>query len=592
MFTTAILKTITPRLIAAILTGLFTTVALAHSGDTTLKNDAVLAPINDNFSAAQLLSGISGVATGTNAGAGKEGGEPVHGRNRGGASVWYKYVAQGNGVMTIDTASSGFDTVVAVYKGTGFGDFKPIATNDDAAGSTRAKVTFGIQLNDVFYIAVDGYYSNTSGTTSSGSIQLAYTFSNVADNDNFANPRLISLSGEKLITTSNNGASLESGEPTIFGEPGGKSLWFKWTSPANAGRSYTITVENSNLAGTGSPQVFWGLYTGTNFNNLAVTSYGAYTKYFQVTWKPASSTTYYFTVDGYDSGSGVTPADFTLSLGVAKDNKTADFDKDGRTDIAVFRPSTGTWYSIDSIIDQVRSVQFGALGDKPVLGDLGGNFTHDGIPDYTVFRPDTGAWYVKNSEVGFQAYLWGVGGDIPLMDNSDNNADFTVFRSSNGFWYEHLPIFGQNFGWGVAGDIPLYADVDGRGYESPIVFRPSTGFWYIKSEFGGPIYINWGLNGDKPVMADYDGDGITDIAVFRPSDGTWYIRNSASLTLTAVHWGQAGDIPQPADYDGDGRTDIAVFRNGTWYIQQSTSGALRIVQFGAAGDIPVSSPVR
>lgn len=585
------------RAIASIFSALclmttFAGVAPAKNDLIRSEADVALAPVNDQFAAAELLPGVNGSISGSNASASKESGEPIHARNRGGASVWYKYVALGNGVMTVDTSGSTFDTVLSAYKGTALNNLKPVAVNDDAGVSTRARISFGIQLNDVVYIAVDGSYDHANGVIASGTIQLVYSVANAPANDNFASARVLAANGEELTTTSNQGASTESGEPTIFGNPGGKSIWYKWTSPAVSGRSYTFTIDCRNLAGTAGVYSYFGLYSGNNFANLLIVSVGAYVNHFEITWLASSNTTYYFKLDGTDPGTGVVPVNYSLSLGITRDRQMADFDQDGKADISVFRPSTGTWYTIDSITDQLRTLQFETLGDKPALGKFRSPGSTDGNLDYAVFRPDTGAWYVLNSELGLESFFWGIGGDIALLDHSAMGTEAAVFRPSNGTWYEHLANLGDTYAWGSNGDIPLYANYYGSGSDSAIVFRPSTGSWYLRNNSGTPTIINWGLNGDKPVMADFDGDGRHDIAVFRPSNGNWYIRNSSTLTLSAVHWGQAGDIPQPADYDGDGRSDIAVFRNGTWYINQSSNNALRIVQFGSPGDIPVSSQVR
>ena len=62
----------------------------------------------------------------------------------------------------------------------------------------------------------------------------------------------------------------------------------------------------------------------------------------------------------------------------------ADFDGDGKTDFAVFRPSNGTWYVLESI-SGFKAFQWGTNGDKALVGDFDG----DERDDATVFRPST-----------------------------------------------------------------------------------------------------------------------------------------------------------------------------------------------------------
>lgn len=100
--------------------------------------------------------------------------------------------------------------------------------------------------------------------------------------------------------------------------------------------------------------------------------------------------------------------------------------------------------------------------------------------------------------------------------------------------------------------------------------------------------IQWGSNnlGDTPVGGDYDGDGKADTVVYRKTTGTWYILQSSNNQLRAEQFGISTDIPAPSDYDKDGKDDLAVVRdvNGqfVWFIKQSSTNTLRYVYWGTS----------
>ena len=273
----------------------------------------------------------------------------------------------------------------------------------------------------------------------------------------------------------------------------------------------------------------------------------------------------------------------------------SDFDGDGRSDVSVYRPSTGSWY-LQQSQDGIKAAQFGIASDKIAPADFDG----DGKTDIAVYRPSTGIWYVMNSSSGTVSYSnFGVAEDVPVPADydGDGKADIAVFRPTNGTWYRRNSDDGSFAAvqFGSLGDKPTVGDFDGDGRSDIAVFRPSNGAWYrINSSDGSFTSQVFGLSNDVVVPADYDGDGKADIAVFRPSNGYWYIRNSSSTAVSYVPFGSPGDIPAPADFDGDTKADLTVFRpsSGIWYHSNSWDNSFSAIQFGTDGDLPTQGPLR
>ncbi|HEX9959729.1 MAG TPA: VCBS repeat-containing protein [Pyrinomonadaceae bacterium] len=112
-----------------------------------------------------------------------------------------------------------------------------------------------------------------------------------------------------------------------------------------------------------------------------------------------------------------------VDWGLASDRVVpGDYDGDARTDVAVWRPSDGTWYWIRSSSKTVgntpgatsAAAQWGASGDIPQPADYDGDKTMD----FAVFRqnadPAQNFWYIRNSQTGtLSAVEWGQQGDQP-----------------------------------------------------------------------------------------------------------------------------------------------------------------------------------
>jgi uncharacterized delta-60 repeat protein/uncharacterized repeat protein (TIGR01451 family) len=119
------------------------------------------APANDNFANAIPLGGVSGSISGTTFGATHEAGERDH-VNRGSQhSVWYRWVATGNGVAVFNTFGSSYDTMLAAYTGNNVAALTLFAENDDARGSLDSEISFPVQLGVEYRIVVDGYQGSS-----------------------------------------------------------------------------------------------------------------------------------------------------------------------------------------------------------------------------------------------------------------------------------------------------------------------------------------------------------------------------------------------------------------------------------------------
>jgi len=118
---------------------------------------------NDMFAQRAVLAGSNVTIAANNSGATKESGEPNHGGNAGGRSLWWSWTAASLGQVEINTIGSNFDTTLGVYTGTSVNALTTIASDDDSGGSLTSKVTFIPTPGQTYAIAVDGYAA-ASGT--------------------------------------------------------------------------------------------------------------------------------------------------------------------------------------------------------------------------------------------------------------------------------------------------------------------------------------------------------------------------------------------------------------------------------------------
>jgi hypothetical protein len=249
------------------------------------------APSNDNFGSPLVLSGVYANARGDNACASKENGEPNHGGDTGGRSVWYRWTSPVSGNVTINTVGSDFDTLLAVYTGDSFGALNLIAQNDDIVNTVikQSLVTFNAVADTTYRIAVDGWGAAVGGVTLNINPPL---------NDAFANCQSITGALGEVIGH-NMGATKEQGELAHGGNIGGHSIWYCWTAPENGVCTFdTIPSDFDTLL---------AVYTGNAVNGLTAIEgddNGGGNNKSRVSFSAVAGTNYKIAVDGFSGATG------------------------------------------------------------------------------------------------------------------------------------------------------------------------------------------------------------------------------------------------------------------------------------------------
>ena len=277
-----------------------------NSGDIVLNWN--LEPVNgltnDLFSEARTISGRMGQTTGSNAGAGRESGEP----GQGDRSVWWKWRAPRSGTATIDTVGSNFDTTLGVYTGSRVDDLNLIVENDDGAGR-QSRVVVGVTRGTEYRLRVAGFGDN------SGDIVLNWDLRSVGHepNDRFSDARTIS--GQMGQTTGHNAeAGRESGEPG----QGDRSVWWKWRVRQSG--TATIDTIGSNFDTT------LGVYTGSRVDdlNLIAENDDAAGRQSRVVVEVTRGTEYRLRVAGFGDASGDIILNWNTDLGLISPSSTVN----------------------------------------------------------------------------------------------------------------------------------------------------------------------------------------------------------------------------------------------------------------------------
>ena len=255
-------------------------------------------PANDNFAAATVLVGGSAVGSGATNLASSETGEPAHAASAATRSVWFRWTATGTGPVTVSTAGSSFDTVLAAYTGSAVGTLQLVASDDDGGGSSTSLLTFSATSGVVYSLAIDGY----NGSAGNFSLSLALS-QGAPSNNNFS--AAASLTAGVRTTATNVLATAEVGEPAHYSggtspNVAAKSLWWRWTAAATG--FVSLTTAGSNF------DTVLAVYTGSSLsalsrvaeNDEAATNDSSSGVFFRA----VAGRTYHIAVDGYLGASG------------------------------------------------------------------------------------------------------------------------------------------------------------------------------------------------------------------------------------------------------------------------------------------------
>jgi hypothetical protein len=438
-------------------------------GNFRIRFEKTAAPRNDEVlldSAVRLSDTRHGFIAGTNVNATKGPGEADITANPGGKSVWYIWRAPFSQTTSVALGCNGltggcFDMQLGVFAATGG---VRVAANDDYEGTNqRSKVTFFAEAGEFYAFAVDGI-KNAGGTVASGTFFLDFYQAEYRYDSNFDG-----ADGKADLTVfrpeSGVWYSLRSADHQAysvpFGQPGDTPAPADYdgdglTDPAVVRNTpegkfwYILRSKDNQLSvihwGVGDDRPLVGDYDGDGRADLVVVRQTAQglVWYLRDSTSPNTMSIYYYGLNtdqpvtgnfltGLDSAIGLTTADIAvvrnengkkvwylrsrdglntkqIQFGLASDvNVPFDYDNDGFADIAVWRPSNGTWYILKSATGALFVKQWGLAGDIPQPGNFG-----IGEGDLAVFRPASGTWWIsyKGSDI-HSAVQFGTAGDRP-----------------------------------------------------------------------------------------------------------------------------------------------------------------------------------
>jgi hypothetical protein len=148
-----------------------------------------------------------------------------------GKTVWFSVRGNGHNI-TVSTAGSAIDTVLAIYDGS-----LQKACNDNFGGTNKSSATVSTERGNTYLVQVGGRVEpqdcsiGTDNCATAGSITVTASGSPRPANDDLADAQPIGTGVP--VTVNNTGATLQDTEPSSCAtSPFAATVWFSWTAPA------------------------------------------------------------------------------------------------------------------------------------------------------------------------------------------------------------------------------------------------------------------------------------------------------------------------------------------------------------------------
>ena len=516
-------STLTISVGSSVATGTYTVTISGTEGSSTHSTTVTLTvlaapappPANDAVGSATTIATLPYNQTETTTATTKDSSDPSStcGVGQNSHSVWYRYTPTALSGVTLSTATSNYNTVLAVWTG-GPGAWHQITCDDNYGGSVTSQVSYLAYTGVTYYIEVASY-----GTSAGGTLNLSATA--YAPNNAFTGA--LTMSVPYNVTQDTTPATTDTSDPSPSCGAGGQnshSVWYRYATTALLG--VTLNTASSDYdtvlaVWTGGPGAWHEVACNDN-NGASSTSLVNFSAY--------AGTTYYIEVMSYGTSAGgsmhlsasaYTPNDsssgaFTMSslpysftqstttattdttdpsptcgvgqnshsvwyrvtpaalLGITLSTANSNYD----TELAVWTGGPGAWHQVTcnnnygtSLTSRVSLWAHGGTTyyiEVTSYGTHAGGILHLSATDYVPNNSASGAFTISTMPYSLSQYT-----SMATTDSSDPSPTCGVGKNTRSVWYRYT----------AASLLGVLASTAGSTYDTEIaVWTGKPGAWH------------------------------------------------------------------------------------------------------------------